>query len=241
MLNSERLIALADDEKLTDTLVGSKRKRPSREKMKDDLRSPRVIDDHLKLGCCPASCLTKVSWSKVAEIRQSLFLMTQEEERKWRHNQLIPFVSARLQDNRAVPILGGSFCLRGFATVCGGPSYVRSCYRTLEVLSWTPNVEVDRIVLKDQSHRSIALRSYLHELLEQLCENDPVSGKKFLTGLHFQTVYTLYLQDVNEMGDEEAMSSSTVRRAWNQVLQDANASVRETPILNKHLGSREGA
>ena len=91
-----------------------------------------------------------------------------------------PFVSAKSEKTQIVPTLGTSLCLKGFAMACGGPTYIRSCYRTLETLTWAPNVADEKINLRDETHRSVALMSYLRELIEQLCENDPVSGKKYL-------------------------------------------------------------
>ena len=80
-MGADRLVSLASDELIPQ--AGRKRKRPSRELMKNELRSPKVkltsvisisddlsmdvlqtIDLHLQLTCCPDCCLRKLSWSK---------------------------------------------------------------------------------------------------------------------------------------------------------------------------------
>ena len=164
--------------------------------------------------------------------------------------------------NRKIAFHGISLCLKGFAIMAGGENYLRTCYRDLA--NMTDNDELGSISrgqsseilrnLRPTSHRSMALRAYLKELVGQLAECCPVTGKKIITvsqssdtlrisfeiidliliqGVTFQTIFSMYLTDIDFFGDEIVYSEYSVRRAWEDVKESEEVSLRDNPPLGK--------
>ena len=187
--------------------------------------------------------------------------MTQTEESQWRHPYMKVFAAEKNETGKfgRIHFLSRRICLKGFAIVVGGPNYLRTCYRDLARMVDGSTVQTDMTRLpaiptvRRQSHRSMALHSYLQEVIYQLAENDPVNGKKIITvsfvsielrdltlmciapgqGVTFQTIYAMYLADVDSLGDELLLSETTVRKAWNEVMGSMNVSLRSNPMMSK--------
>ena len=124
-----------------------------------------------------------------ATLRNNLFDMTQDEERDWRRPYLLQIASSKYQQHSRITFRGLSMCLRGFAITAGGENYLRTCYRDLSsmtvdddlgVFPRSHKAELLRI-LQPQSHRAMALRNLLEELVDQLAESCPVTGKKIIS------------------------------------------------------------
>ena len=195
------------------------------------------------------------------EVRNSLYHMRQTEETAWRSDRLRQYAAFKAAHGRYGPIsiFGSDLCLRAFAVICGGENYIRSCYRDLARMADSSPSHIDigtatvpRCFGKDPSHRTEALRSYMREIIDQLAEIDPVSGRKHMTvrnfltfvivrcvnfhgsqGVNFQTVFSMYINDVASMGDEILYSESTVRRAWKEILEREDVTLSEKALLNK--------
>ena len=43
----------------------------------------------------------------------------------------------------------------------------------------------------------------------------------------------MYLADVESLGDELLLSETSVRKAWNEVMESMNVSIRSNPIMSK--------
>ena len=107
--------------------------------------------------------------------------MSQREESTWREPYLRTY-AAEKSISRAfgqVALFGHRVCLQGFSIIAGGPNYIRTCYRDLEKLSVQEGMldTIPDAVRSDRPKRSDSLKSYLMEVVRQLAENDPVSGK----------------------------------------------------------------
>ena len=120
--------------------------------------------------------------------------MTQAQEAQWRQPFIRNYVAEKTSTGKCSSILflGARVCLKGFAILVGGPHYLRTCYRDIETMTAIgPGLDVGMVsssdrnhlanTLRDQTHRSVALREYLREVVEQLAENDPVTGTKIIT------------------------------------------------------------
>ena len=185
----------------------AKRKRDSRGAVKDELRSPGAVDaDRIEPCSCDKNCCMVLTLGKKcrnhmfqspldflaaeshASLRNTLFKMTQSEEADWRR----PFLKQHALSERSPRTLnfnGKEMCLKGFAIVAGGSSYIRTCFRDLATLQnaddfgniATTEKEQLRRSIVSETHSSAALRSYLLELLNQIADVCPVTGKVNLT------------------------------------------------------------
>ena len=130
----------------------------------------------------------------IASLRNSLYGMTPFQEAAWRQTFIRNFVVEKNATGKSSNILffGARVCLKGFAILAGGPNYLRTCYRDIATMTTIgPHADAglteprDNIIfstrLRDKTHRSVALKAYLREVVEQLAENDPVTGKKVIT------------------------------------------------------------
>ena len=122
--------------------------------------------------------------------------MNQTEEANWRMQFIRMYATARdtgltAKSKCVIRFHGSCVCLKGFAIIAGGDNYVRTCFRDLAKIGGGTSAghEIDlgdmpsterqenKRLLRFESHQSVALRSYLEEVVEQLAEHDPVSGK----------------------------------------------------------------
>ena len=93
----------------------------------------------------------------------------------------------------------------------GGPNYLRTCYRDLARITDETAVQTDLTklpavpVARRQSHRSMALRSYLEEVVSQLAETDPVSGKKIITVSFISTMHSASTIDMHRTEHRELL------------------------------------
>jgi hypothetical protein len=130
-----------------------------------------------------------------ATLRQNLFEMTQDEESTWRRPYLLQVASNHEATDRRISFQGASLCLKGFAIIVGGQNYLRVCYRDLaslavdDDLGMIPRADKAQMLrsLQSQSHRARVLRTYLEELVDQLAESCPVTGKKIISVSHYRT------------------------------------------------------
>jgi hypothetical protein len=135
----------------------------------------------------------------MATLRNTLFSMTQAEESEWRMPFLrmfsaenTPSVESHDNSPNRIPFFGHQVCLKGFANIAGGPNYIRSCYRDMSRIADVgymidtgslPRSDrgASNVLLRRESHQRMALEAYLRGVVEQLAENDPVSGKRIIT------------------------------------------------------------
>ena len=130
----------------------------------------------------------------MAALRNNLHSMTQAEESEWRRPFLRQFCARKTSTGvtSKINFFGHEVCLRGFAIIAGGPFYIRSCYRDLSRLAAigsrfdsgvfpVSDQRSGALLLRHQSHQTVALRAYLRDVVEQLAENDPVSGKLIIS------------------------------------------------------------
>ena len=160
--------------------------------------------------------------------------MNQTEEAAWRLPFLRMYETARdnglTAESKCVIQFHKSWvCLKGFAIIAGGPNYIRTCFRDLAKISdgLLPSHDIDlgdvpeaerqslKRLLRIDSHETVALRSYLEEVVEQLGEHDPVSGRIVILVRHVFTdrVHEYYTTFVNH--------SVTIRR----VLRSKRSSI----------------
>jgi hypothetical protein len=140
-----------------------------------------------------ASSITfSMSSAAQAEIRNYLYGLSQREESDWRRQYLQHLLVEKKRGNQtdvAIAFQGKQFCLKGFSIFVGGSNYLRTCYRDLAEMMEGKNhdglCKSDRqrlsSALHPQSHRRLSLTSYLEELVTQLAEQCPVTGKLIIT------------------------------------------------------------
>jgi hypothetical protein len=130
-----------------------------------------------------------------------------------------------------------------FAICCGGPTYERTCLRTVKLLSaiespelLTSNGATTQAIVamtRTPTFQNFDLENYINDLMKCLGCFSPVTG---LLEVDFDAseAYVMYVADRAEEQDAIGIASETAfYRIWRQVVSGPNISARDRKTVTK--------